>query len=64
MWFTPVGINSEGGQATLLRRVGHIIEVVEACRSSNYEWLEQLVEDVSFQTDISQFTVQLLCFSI
>jgi hypothetical protein len=51
MWFTTVNISSESGRAMLLRRVGNIIEVVEACRNINYDWLEQLVEDVSILTE-------------
>ena len=51
MWFTTVNVKSDG-QAILLRRVGHIIEVIEACKNSNCHWLEELVESVSILHDL------------
>jgi hypothetical protein len=48
MWFTPVKANSkELAASRLLQRVMNITDVVAACRDSGFEWLEQLLENVS-----------------
>ena len=45
MWFSPLS-NTATGMLEL--RVSHIIEVVSAGQESGSEWLEQLIENVSF----------------
>jgi cohesin loading factor subunit SCC2 len=48
MWFTPVKASSkEMAAGRLLQRVMNITDVVAACRDSGFEWLEQLLENVS-----------------
>lgn len=48
MWFTAVKTsNKEQTHSRLLQRVMNITDVVAACRDSGFEWLEQLLDNVS-----------------
>jgi len=48
MWFTAVKLSSkELSNSRLLQRVMNITDVVAACRDSGFEWLEQLLDNVS-----------------
>jgi len=50
MWFTPV---RDKDNSRLLTRVMNITDVVAACRESGYDWLEQLMDNVSLLTGIA-----------
>ena len=47
MWFTPHRETREDAKKRLIQRVVNITDVVSACKDSGYEWLEQLLENVS-----------------
>ena len=48
MWFTPHRETREDAKKRLIQRVMNITDVVAACKESGLDWMEQLLENVSF----------------
>jgi len=47
MWFMPVRDTKETTASRLLQRVMNVTDVVAACRDTGFEWLEQLLDNVT-----------------
>ncbi len=59
MWFTPLPVQDSN---SLLQRALNIIDVVAASKDTGYDWLEQLLTNVSTQMSINvKGTLQKTC---
>jgi len=47
MWFMPVRDTKDAMASRLLQRVMNVTDVVAACRDTGFEWLEQLLDNVT-----------------